>query len=286
MAPIVVRPPRAVDPLYAWFFSKLLGLRGSLNVFYVGATETAQLKSDLRGGDIPSHVIDYTFDQHGIGGNRNIGLLLARGGNTLMIDDDVECRIWRSPDGDDALAIAGHSDPRHWEFFETREQAVGIGPVDVDFCGEHAKVLGLPLVDLLADCDPVDWSGACGHVPAALLDESRTPIVRMSFAGLAGDSARYCPHQLLFASGPVHDAMAADEHVFRMALSSREVRRIVRRPTVSHDWACMTYCVGIDLASYVPPFSPVGRNEDGLFGAMLGFADRDAMGRCRSDPSG
>jgi hypothetical protein len=39
----------------------------------------------------------------------------------------------------------------------------------------------------------------------------------------------------------------------------------------------MGYCMGVANTSLLPPFMPVGRNEDGVFGSMLAFADRGAL---------
>jgi hypothetical protein len=70
--------------------------------------------------------------------------------------------------------------------------------------------------------------------------------------------------------------MASDERVFRLALRSREVARSVKRTTISDEPAFMMYCAGLDNSEMLPPFNPVGFNEDGLFGAMLRLCDRSA----------
>jgi hypothetical protein len=39
----------------------------------------------------------------------------------------------------------------------------------------------------------------------------------------------------------------------------------------------MSYCMGLDNRSLLPPFLPVGRNEDGVFGVTLGLTDENAL---------
>jgi hypothetical protein len=39
----------------------------------------------------------------------------------------------------------------------------------------------------------------------------------------------------------------------------------------------MTYCAGLANDELLPPFMPRGRNQDGVFGAMLAFADAMSM---------
>jgi len=60
-----------------------------------------------------------------------------------------------------------------------------------------------------------------------------------------------------------------------MALSSREVLRVAKLPTVSHDPICMTFCGAVTNDPWTPPFMPRYRNEDGLFARMLMFMRPD-----------
>ena len=97
--------------------------------------------------------------------------------------------------------------------------------------------------------------------------------MRATFAGVAGDAGMYCPSSLLFLPGAVRQMLGESRAVFDRALGSREVHRIASRTLLTHEPFCMAYCMGLAGESLVPPFMPVGRNEDGVFGAMLGFVD-------------
>lgn len=111
----------------------------------------------------------------------------------------------------------------------------------------------------------------------AALHEAADRRVRVTFAGLAGDAARYCSHGPLFRTGPVRQQLWESELQFTRAVSSREVAIVAPRLIVTHDAACLGYCMGADNTRLVPPFMPTGRNEDGVWGATLAFMDPHAL---------
>ena len=250
----------------------------SVSVLYVGAGEADRLRRRLSSRGIPKRVLDASLTPGGIGSGRNIATLLTAGRPVLMQDDDVAAGVWTDEGVQEGLAVGGHVDLRAWRFFETRDQAhAAIRFVDVDIAAAHGSVLGLSLGHLLAHVgDRVDYEQACPHMIAALNDAARRKV-RVTFAGLAGDAARNCSHSLLFRSGAVRQQLWEDEALFMRAVRSREVAVASRRLVVTHDPACVGYCMGIDNATTVPPFMPIGRNEDGVWGATLAFIDPRAL---------
>src|SRR5262249_22475134 len=63
--------------------------------------------------------------------------------------------------------------------------------------------------------------------------------------------------------------LVASAEAYRSAFRSREVLRAVRRPTYADSPFCMTTCFGFDNRAMLPPFFPVQRDSDGIFGLML-----------------
>lgn len=53
--------------------------------------------------------------------------------------------------------------------------------------------------------------------------------------------------------------------------------RIARKCAVTHEPRGMTYAIGLSNRLPLPPFMPIGRNEDGVFSAMLGLLDPTAL---------
>jgi hypothetical protein len=195
-----------------------------------------------------------------------------------MQDDDVIADLWTDDTPQDGLTIGGHADLRTWRFFERREDArAAVRPVEGDALAVHGDVLGLSLGDLIGRSGGgVDYGPACAHMVSAL-NGATERHVRVTFAGVAGDAARYCSHGLLFRSGVVRQQLWESESRLALALSSREVTVVAPRLVVTHDPACLGYCMAIDNSSLVPPFMPAGRNEDGVWGATLAFMDPRAL---------
>jgi len=91
----------------------------------------------------------------------------------------------------------------------------------------------------------------------------------MTLNGLAGDSGMASPGYYLSLTGPSRDRLVASEQVYRSALNSREILRTVRQPTITPGPFCMTTFLGLDNRLLLPPFFPVQRNSDGIFGLTL-----------------
>jgi hypothetical protein len=69
----------------------------------------------------------------------------------------------------------------------------------------------------------------------------------------------------------------ADAAMFETALTSREVVRVASADTVGHDPVLMGYCMGVTNRTLVPPFAPRGRNEEGVFAAVLQLCEPDTL---------
>jgi hypothetical protein len=67
--------------------------------------------------------------------------------------------------------------------------------------------------------------------------------------------------------------MMSSEEALETALAARETVRIARQIEITHGCAFMTYCCALANSEALPPFMPLGRNTDGLFGVMLEVCD-------------
>ncbi len=246
-------------------------------VAYVGPSQRAAGVARLARAGFSREMLESAVGRGSIGSQRNLLLLLGAGRGVLMTDDDVRWTTWRPPTYEPGLRLAGHSEPRAHRFFGTREEAVegcDQQTADLDLLTLHEHLLGRAVGDLLDD--QTDFSSACPHL-LALLDDSRPLVVRVTMAGLAGDSGTYCPYLRLFADGEVRATLSRSQEAFDLALSSREIQRVASRTTVTHDPRCMAGCMAVDNTDLLPPFMWHGSNEDGLFGVMLAASDRSAL---------
>jgi hypothetical protein len=254
-----------------------LARSGGRTIHYAGADEARTVRERLAAAGASETTLDFALTPGSIGANRNLVLLLTAGEHVLMADDDIVCEPWTRDGRSQGIAVWGHTDPQDSEFFASRDDVQHAAAWSSgDLLAGHEALLGHPMPELLTSEDPPDLGETCGHLIAALA-EGRGPAVRLTFTGMAGDSGTYCPYSRLFASGPTQARLAASRDVFERALRTREVLRIASRATLTHDPRCMAGCMGLANQAGVPPFMPVGRNEDGVFGAMLNALDPLAL---------
>ena len=245
-------------------------------VDYVGPRESAELLDKLGVHDERARA---PLSPGSSGANRNLFLLATAGEHALMVDDDVICETWASNERADALALMGHDQELfETEFFPDRAAALAsVARTNLNLVAAHETLLGQSLPALLTGFSRrVDVTRACGHLREAL-DTGRPLVIKATFAGVAGDAGVYCPYRFLFSSGPLRERLRSNPTVLATALRSREVSRIVPTNTVTHDNGCMATCMGLANNGVLPPFLPINRNEDGVFGVMLGAADAAAV---------
>ena len=249
---------------------------------YIGEKQQAAFRAELVANGAGKDVVDFALSTRlpcfSAGASRNILLLLTAGEMSLHVDDDTLCTPWAEGTRRTGVDFCGHGDPRHSTFFATRKEAIATAQrADVNLFEEHERVLGQSLLRLLdAAGSDYDVSDACPHLMSAVV-EDRSETVRMTLTGIAGDSGEYCPHNILFRGGVTQSWLVSHPEELDLALSSREVSRIVRRQTVTHFNTCMMYCAGLDNRELLPPFLPAGRNEDGVFGATMGLCAPEAF---------
>jgi hypothetical protein len=245
-------------------------------ITYVGADQKQRLARALAertGVDLPTlHFA--LFDSEGsesIGANRNALALLSAGGLLFSADDDTVCRLFASPDQKPGLVVGAEHDPTEFWFFPSREAALGSSePQEHDLLGAHERLLGRTLGDLAAWYEgraQLELGMTCDHVFDAWA--AGAARVRTTFAGVVGDSGMYSGRLLRHLTGASRARATLSEAAYEMATTSREVLRVVRSYAVTHGPPYMATTAGFDQRELTPPFFPMGRNEDGIFGMTL-----------------
>jgi hypothetical protein len=251
---------------------------------YAGARARTALGQRLVASGVPRGVADWLLGE-GVkaptpGATRNHVLLETVGEPVLSVDDDTLAQVWAGKASSEGLALAGHSDVRDTHFFQSRQEAIHAASASPrgDLLEAHERLLGQTLGALVAKARPMlETTHLCWHVLPMLEGARPDWVVRATWSAVAGDSAVHCPYPVLFVTGPTRERLAADPATLQLALTTREVVRQVRRPTVADEPWLMTYCAAFDNRAELPPFSPLGANEDGLFGAMLRMCEPGAF---------
>jgi hypothetical protein len=212
------------------------------------------------------------------GANRNCILLDTIGECVLTVDDDTLCRLAPHPEHDNKLHLSGEKDPRDAWFYRDRDCVVSKVPwCSRSLLAEHESMLARDLVELVLEAGhDVSIDGASDRLLYEVRKRQGRVVATMS--GIVGDSGIYSCSSLLRSTIETQGRLCASESVFDQAFRSRESLAVVRGRTITHHALCIAATLGLANLDLLPPFFPLGRNEDGVFGALLRHTTRDFVG--------
>jgi hypothetical protein len=104
-----------------------------------------------------------------------------------------------------------------------------------------------------------------------------TARARIVQVGLMGDAATDSPAGWLGSTGPTRERLVGTEDGYRAAMASRRVFSAAPFETVSASRQLMAYCIALDHREELPPFPPLGRDQDGVFGAWERIVEPDSF---------
>ena len=248
-----------------------------VEIAYAGADEKRALAAALaRDGEIPPDVIEFAFfDPEGCGrstgANHNAQLLYAAGQAFVSVDDDTTARLAATSGTKAGIAVSSEYQSQPTWFFADRARALDAAAFeDHDTVAIHEQVLGRTASACLSELDPA--SLAVDRLVTALLRqiESGRDRVLVTQTGLVGDAASAYPPALSHLSGESWERLVANEPTYRDAMRSREIVRGIAQLTITDNPALSTGpAIALDARELLPPFFPVLRNTDGIFGVTL-----------------
>jgi len=247
-------------------FAKTTGIK----VNYVGRFERLCFVDSLSKAGIDRVIAKYVLlgvDQlNSVGANRNAALLATTGERVLLVDDDTTAKVARHPNLDLNRLDFGHDDPSDVWFLASREETLSAATwVKSSLLSEHGAFLGEPLIGFSKESGILN---ACHHITGSAING--TGGVRITVSGVVGDSGIFSSSTLLTCrSSKVLQRLLSSDETCRIALASREMIRLARAPAITHGTGCIAMSLGLDNRRLLPPFMPVYRNEDGVFGALL-----------------
>lgn len=212
------------------------------------------------------------------GGSRNAILLHFAGEMHLHVDDDTRCQLAPAPGKQPGLALTSANDPSE-SWFPARGAPALPDRVRVDQCyvALHEAMLGRSVAALIdgARREGLDIEGA-GASFFRRLDPTggRVLYTQLGSAGDTGTGSMW--HYLLFR-GPTRERLLTSEDMYRHAFTSRQSVRVVPRAAIADGGFCMGMAMGIDGRGAIPPFLPVQRNSDGLFGIVARLCHHDTF---------
>ena len=202
------------------------------------------------------------------GTSRNLLLLHAVGEALLQLDDDTVCRLSSAPGARPGLRCTSQNDPTEYWFPTSAEWPAADSFTSQDLLAIHEQLLGKGLGDCLAAMP----AGVEPDFNQANLNffQPAEGKVRVTAAGVAGHSGM-SPSSLYFLllAGESCARLLCSEEVYRAALSRHQ--SVPRRQSADGGQGpvCMALNLGLDHRQLLPPFMPVQRNQDGVFGTLV-----------------
>lgn len=248
--------------------------RYSVNIAYAGIEEkTTFVKKLSKAGSIPEEIVAWACvpsKEYGVGtlgANRNAFLLHTAGECIFNSDDDITCRVAASPGYKEGLTLRSQANLQ-WRSYPDRQSALdATRPMEQDFftlhehwLGQDPKVAGAPYQrDGLIEYEQAD--------PDFLRRLATRPgKILVTAHGMVGDNCCQTKDTLLFSK-----QLISSEEAYLSAQTSREVAQGANQVTLTRDsYSLIGMCIGgLDNRELLPPFGPVGRGDDTLFGCIL-----------------
>jgi len=195
-----------------------------------------------------------------------------------MVDDDTTARAASPTDATDGLRLSSRFDPWSLNFFANIEEAVDTADwQDVDLLAWHRRFLGMSPASCAfgevarGELLRLDENGSALHLNEAdasliaAFSQGRGSVVVTS-VGVTGDSGMAPPLYFLSLEGTARERLLENYELYR---ATRSVQRSPDAATISNTRFLMTPHTAFDVRGVLPPFPPVARNADGVFGSAL-----------------
>ena len=249
------------------------------NMSYFGAKESRVFMTGLL-EKLPEqeNAIRFLIDQDkwaerkSYGRARNLSLLLSVGCRAIVMDDDVICAAVDSPHKKPGLQFGQLE--REVEFYQNQQDMLArTHRADFDPLGGHAECLGLNMgqaITKLSNGQAVAPEDLAGANSAYLSLWSAGSPVLITQSGTMGDPGTPGTEWILTLDPASSKRLTQFSGGIEGALASRNYWLGQPRPTFTK-MSVISQVSGLDNTQLLPPYFPVFRGEDYLFGAMTEF---------------
>ena len=206
------------------------------------------------------------------GAVRNMLLLHTAGEVTLQVDDDTVCEVAASPVRREGLNMTSQHGVHEFWFYPDHEAArQAVSFEDHDFCSIHERLLGHTLSGRLGEARQQKEEIGVDDMSSRFLDNMQKDEARIvaSFAGVLGDTGGGSNWHMLFMEDDSFMRLTGSKADYRAGLRTRQMLKAPLQQHISDGKYCMAGNIGLDNRRLLPPFVPVQRNEDGVFGHIL-----------------
>ena len=245
---------------------------------YFGRAEQESFVSELV-KQLPEHENAIHFltdpsrwkDHWTAGLTRNLALLLSSGRRLVMIDDDAICDVYNPPHQKHDITFS--ENPREAVFFGSEQEWAHLQqPINPDPIDRHMQCLGLTFTEALTvlgqnHLKPAGFTNATALQISELQPGSAVLVTECGSFGCPGSKNNaWLPNM-----APVSlKRMLASGKKTTQALGSRKVWSGRNQPHFAPR-SNMSQITGFDNRRMLPPYLPIMRGQDRLFGNMLDF---------------
>lgn len=203
--------------------------------------------------------------------SRNLALLLSCGRRLVMMDDDAICDVYDSPRPKRDISFSDN--PREADFFGNEQEWAHLHqPINPDPINRHMQCLGLTFSEALTvlgqnTLKPAGFANATALQLRELQSRSAILVTECGSLGCPGTSKNtWLP---IMATDSLKRMLASGEKTTQ-ALGSRKVWCGRNQPHFAPR-SNMSQITGFDNRRMLPPYLPIMRGQDRLFGHMLDF---------------
>jgi len=252
--------------------------RAGAPIHYFGADEAHELTEALV-AQLPGHreAIRFLLDRQrwsdfeSFGVARNFSHLLSVGRPVVVFDDDTLCETWAAPYPADGVAFT--KEQREVAFYRNHEEwQQGLTRRGHDPVAGHMQCLGLSLPEALTVLGhPGLQQSALQAAPLNLGRRLRpnSPVL-ITESGALGDPGTGGNTWLASMPRSSRERLAQTEGLLALALEQRCCWLGRGRPTF-RPWSSISQVTGFDNRRFLPPYFPVTRGEDKLFGQVTRY---------------
>lgn len=200
------------------------------------------------------------------GAARNMLLLLTAGHAALFLDDDHICQVITMPEATDRIKLANRTTIRR--FLSSTDEVDKILYVTEDMLELHEQMLNVDISALTWETDQLTDFQSLGADTYRRLGRQKPRIIT-SQMGIFGDCGMDDPLSHVLQDRSEFSGAIRDDKSYRAAMWGRQVLTGTNDFLATPRIHSQAGCLAVDNCDGLPPFLPVMRGEDVVFGLLI-----------------
>jgi hypothetical protein len=213
------------------------------------------------------------------GANRNALLLSTVGELTVHATDDTFCALTAAENPRQSLKLTSELKQQELCYLTDEEHSLYENrPDSDDVISAHEQLLGRSLSNCIEQYSSENNSVDLSECKVRFWGRLQPRLIAMTCAGIVGDSPMGTPYWVLLSQGKARDSLVRSEQHYRFSLARQVVSRSVKQLTICDRGWTGGPCEGLDNRQFLPPFTPIQRGEDIIFGLLVELSGSGYLG--------